>query len=635
MKKLKFAILSTLLIINFSSAAQCSCTGSYIGDWDVSTLQQGVPTPVVQIRAGWIINLVGLIPGASYRISTCGAWYNSELTVFNSDCSVRGFSTNDPSGYCFYYNRGVVTTAAPADGIVRIKVNTWSCGTSDNSYVPIYVTLLSQPVCNPSISINTPTTSICSAETVAFNAIVTDAGINPTYNWIINGSAAGVNSSQFNANNLNQGDIISCEVTTNAGCSNISSATSNQIQIQQVNPAVTPTVAISSSQGDSICQGQQVVFSASITDGGSTPTYQWKKNGVNVGTGLATYTTSTLTNGDLISCELISNAQCASPNMVSSNQISMTVNPTVIPTVAISSSQGATICQGQQVIFTTSINNGGTAPTYQWKLNGVNVGANLPVYSNSSLANGDLISCQLTSNATCSSPTIVTSNTINMIVSSPVNPSFTQVEPVCEGENINPLLLTSTNNISGTWSPTFDNSTTTTYIFTPNPGQCANSTSMTVEVNPNPSVVITDNGGSLQATPGFSSYAWLLDGVIIPLAVTSEYIPTTNANYTVTVTDENGCSNSASYSVSNADVTNLTNGSFIIYPNPSSGIFNVDFKDAQNRNVLVFDNTGKLVFDSKSESQKFSLNLNHLSTGTYHLKVIENNQENYRIIVIN
>ena len=64
-----------------------------------------------------------------------------------------------------------------------------------------------------------------------------------------------------------------------------------------------------------------------------------------------------------------------------------------------------------------------------------------------------------------------------------VNPEFTQIGPFCIGETIPPLPTTSTNGIVGTWSPAImDNTTTTTYTFTPDGGLCATATAMTVVI---------------------------------------------------------------------------------------------------------------------------------------------------------
>jgi hypothetical protein len=66
-----------------------------------------------------------------------------------------------------------------------------------------------------------------------------------------------------------------------------------------------------------------------------------------------------------------------------------------------------------------------------------------------------------------------TVNAIGTIVVTPiVTPTFSAVGPYCLGAVIPALPTTSTNSITGTWSPALDNTATTTYTFTPNVGQC-------------------------------------------------------------------------------------------------------------------------------------------------------------------
>lgn len=67
----------------------------------------------------------------------------------------------------------------------------------------------------------------------------------------------------------------------------------------------------------------------------------------------------------------------------------------------------------------------------------------------------------------------------------PVVPSnFNPVADICSGTNLTALPTSSTNGVSGTWSPALDNTQTTTYTFTPDPGQCASSSTLTIVVNP-------------------------------------------------------------------------------------------------------------------------------------------------------
>ncbi|OJV52220.1 MAG: hypothetical protein BGO31_00690 [Bacteroidetes bacterium 43-16] len=106
--------------------------------------------------------------------------------------------------------------------------------------------------------------------------------------------------------------------------------------------------------------------------------------------------------------------------------------------------------------------------------------------------------------------------TLTIQVNPYVTPVFTQVAPICAGAALNALPLTSNNNYTGTWSPALNNNATTTYTFTANPGQCANNTSMQIQVNPN-------------ITPTFTQVAPLCIGsAMTPLPTVS------NNNYTGT-----------------------------------------------------------------------------------------------------
>ena len=71
-------------------------------------------------------------------------------------------------------------------------------------------------------------------------------------------------------------------------------------------------------------------------------------------------------------------------------------------------------------------------------------------------------------------------------ISAGTTPIFDQVPSICEGDVLSPLPTTSNNGITGSWSPALDNTQTTTYTFTPDAGQCATPTTMTIEVTPLP-----------------------------------------------------------------------------------------------------------------------------------------------------
>jgi len=102
-----------------------------------------------------------------------------------------------------------------------------------------------------------------------------------------------------------------------------------------------------------------------------------------------------------------------------SASVEVNVSNSFTPLVSIAASPSNTICAGEEVTFTATPTHGGATPSYQWRLNSNNVGSNSPTYTNSSLANGDQISCIMTSSlTTCLAPgsNPATSNTVTMTV---------------------------------------------------------------------------------------------------------------------------------------------------------------------------------------------------------------------------
>ncbi len=62
------------------------------------------------------------------------------------------------------------------------------------------------------------------------------------------------------------------------------------------------------------CSHSPVSFTASAVNGGTTPMYEWFRNGNPVGTNSSTYTNISLANGDVVICKLTSNEFCAINN---------------------------------------------------------------------------------------------------------------------------------------------------------------------------------------------------------------------------------------------------------------------------------------------------------------------------------
>lgn len=139
----------------------------------------------------------------------------------------------------------------------------------------------------------------------------------------VGGTVPGLTGSPITFGNQTvAGNYTVTATTVSGGCTNTMTGSVNIT----VNPNVTPSVSITANPGNTILLSTSVTFTAVPVNGGASPSYQWKKNGNNVGTNQTTYTDAGLVSGDIITCVLTSNAACASPTTATSNSITMTVN---------------------------------------------------------------------------------------------------------------------------------------------------------------------------------------------------------------------------------------------------------------------------------------------------------------------
>src|SRR5690606_22330082 len=145
--------------------------------------------------------------------------------------------------------------------------------------------------------------------------------------------------------------VVSCVLTSSETCVTSATDTSNSITMK-VNPILTPVVNISVSPNDTICANTFTTFTATTSNAGSSPTYQWRRNGVVVGGNSNTYSINTLTYGDKVVCILTSREGCASKNRDTSETITMTVIPYMVPSISIGVSPNETVFADTSVTFT-------------------------------------------------------------------------------------------------------------------------------------------------------------------------------------------------------------------------------------------------------------------------------------------
>ena len=282
------------------------------------------------------------------------------------------------------------------------------------------------------MTINSPTamtatingsTSLCGTTTAGFSVSVQNAGPNLTYQWRRNGGNISSNQGTpppyaLAYGPVNNGDVFTCVVSSSSVC--YPAVTSNAITVSLTSPQPF-TVSVGPSGGINYCVGQTVTFNAYGSQ--SISSYQWQQNGGNIaGQTGSTYTTTVTSLAQLqgIGCYATTSGGACIANTTATGtaaNIPFTVNPSVTPSVSIASSAGTNICSGSSVTFTATPANGGSSPSYQWKINGTAVsGATGNTFASSSLTNGQQVSCTLTSSAVCATTNTVTSNAVTMNV---------------------------------------------------------------------------------------------------------------------------------------------------------------------------------------------------------------------------
>lgn len=318
-----------------------------------------------------------------------------------------------------------------------------------------------------------------------FSAYGTNLGPSPSYQWQLNGSNVGTNSSTYTNASLANGDVITCLVTPDLGGCSSSAFPSNNITIRDINQTAQNAFYITGTASPTSCKESLVnvvwiIASSGVknTINGNTLTKRtsnnnWDGNGFSyqsVSNNGYMQTTVAETNKNrmvgLSSSDVNSNytsiqycfyllntgalriyesgtnrgtyGTYATNDIlkiaVENNVVKYYKNSTLLMTSAVAptlplyvdvstNATGATVSNvkiGNGFIDTFSAigTNLGPAPTYQWVLNGSNVGSNSTTYVNGGLANGDVVNCIVTPDLGGCSSNAYSSNIITAVTPS-------------------------------------------------------------------------------------------------------------------------------------------------------------------------------------------------------------------------
>jgi hypothetical protein len=553
-----------------------------------SKYMAATPVTITEASAAPVVASVGITQTAGTTTICQGSSVSFSATPTNGGAAptYQWYSNGTAISGATASTFSSTTLAAGADAIT-CKMTSNLSGVTGSPATSAAVTVTVNTSVTASVSITSTTTSICTGQSVTFTATPTNGGASPTYQWY-NGSTAisGATASAYSTTTLTGSPAITVKLTSDASCVSTPTVTSNAITVT-VGNSIIPAVSITSSAGSNLCSGQSTTFTATATNGGTAPTYQWYKNGTAIGGATSsTYSASSFANNDAITCGIVSNSSCASPTTATSSAITISIVANGVPSLIIASSLGSTICTGQNVTFTATPTNGGSAPTYQWYNGSTAIsGATSSIYSTNTITSGVTISCKMVSNSQCVSTTNATSNSLSISVSGAETPAVSIVSgsgnSICIGESVT-FTATEVNGgasptyqwykggtaISGATSSSYTSSTlvngaSITTVLTSS-SACASPTTatsnaITISVNTGgtASVSVSSSAGTsicttqsttLSATPvngGASpAYQWLLNGSNISGATSSTYNPSAIANgyaYTVQMVSSPSC----------------------------------------------------------------------------------------------
>ncbi|MBY0426895.1 MAG: hypothetical protein K2Q22_14770, partial [Cytophagales bacterium] len=453
---------------------------------------------------------------------------------------------------------------------------------------------------SPTVAIAANQTSVCAGSTVTFTATGANAGSAPVYTWFRNGLATATGAI-FTLTPA-YGDAISARVTaggTLPTCLSTSTAISSIINIM-VSPLLNATVAVVPS-ANPICAGTGVTFTATPTNGGTTPTYRWTVNNA-LQAGSANTFTYVPANGDVVKAVVqvggTGNA-CMANTSATSTGVTINVNGTIPASVSVSAST-LTYCAGNTAIITASATGTGSAPVYRWYVNNV-AQANATNTFSFVPSNSDVVKVVMTpggNGLTCVTGGTSTSNGLSFVVNQNVTPSVSIVSSgntICAGSSVafsatgvnlgsNPTISWSVNGNAQATGATFAyqpangdviqvNATAGGTLPTCLATTSVNSNSISITVNPNLTASVSVNasatsicsgtGISLTATgvnAGLNAtYTWIKNGTVFSTGNTLSDVPSYGDAYAVMVT----------VGSSSACMTNTTAVSSVISPSVS------------------------------------------------------------------
>jgi hypothetical protein len=242
-------------------------------------------------------------------------------------------------------NYNFTTTILKDGDIVKCNLIRNDGCAGQQAYISNNISINLVPRSTPVVEIIPSKNVLCNGDSLQFTINATHKGQTPFFKWYINDSLIYYGDTTiFDVYNPIEGDVIYCTMESNEECITETIVKSNNFTIK-FNSGVTPTVQIKSSSTNT-CQGKEVIFTATSTNEGTQPIYEWFVGNTSVQKGSsATFSTTTLNDKDIVKCVLVSNIPCAIINTAKSNSIEISITENAKPVIQIVADQNE-ICAG-------------------------------------------------------------------------------------------------------------------------------------------------------------------------------------------------------------------------------------------------------------------------------------------------
>lgn len=177
-------------------------------------------------------------------------------------------------------------------------------------------------------------------------------------------------------------------------------------------------------------------------------------------------------------------------------------------------------------------------------------------------------------------------------------------------------------------NPTVTPTATTSYVVNVTSGNCSESDTVTVSIEPTPATpVITIISGDSLMSNSATGNQWYKNSILITGATGQYYLTTGAGTYQVQVTNTAGCVSELSDPLIYVGTgESLTGSSIRLYPNPTTGkiILSADVLTNTNFDIRIFNNAGQIV---RTYQNTFTFDLSGLENGFYFVNILTNKME--------